>query len=133
MKENPVIGRLLAYVRKNYKEPWDAPFSAPSDAIALRHAENRKWYRLVSSASRRQLGLEGDPDEKLDILNVKLDPAFADVMRQQDGILPGYHMNHSLWTTVLLDGTVPEETIYRLLDMSYQATLPKKKTRKKAH
>ncbi len=127
MTENPVIKRLLLHARKTYRTEADQPFAAPSDALALRHTESRKWFGLVFSASRRQLGLTGDPEELLDILNVKLDPVFAGVIRKQPGILPGYHMNHTLWTTVLLDGSVPDETIYELLDLSYQATAARKK------
>ena len=32
--------------------------------------------------------------------------------------LPGYHMNKQHWFTVPLDGTVPSEELFRLLDES---------------
>lgn len=32
---------------------------------------------------------------------------------------PGYHMNKKHWFTVLLDGSVPDDEICRLLDESY--------------
>ena len=39
-------------------------------------------------------------------------------------------MNKQHWITVLLDGTVPEERVYELLEMSYLATAPKAKKEK---
>ena len=39
-----------------------------------------------------------------------------------EGIIPAYNMNKQNWITVFLDGTVPEERVYDLLDMSYRAT-----------
>jgi predicted DNA-binding protein (MmcQ/YjbR family) len=38
-------------------------------------------------------------------------------------------MNKRHWITVLLDGTVPEEKTFELIDISYQATMSRKKRR----
>ncbi len=91
----------------------------PGYAI-LRHAQNRKWYAAVIDISRARLGLPGE--EIIDILNVKCDPALAASLNTQPGFLPAYHMNKEHWITVLLDGTVPDEEIRTLLDMSYELT-----------
>lgn len=39
-------------------------------------------------------------------------------------------MNKNSWITILLDGTVQEEEIKNLIDLSYQLTQPKKKAKK---
>ena len=36
-------------------------------------------------------------------------------------------MNRENWVSVLLDGTVPEEEIKRLIELSYELTAPKQK------
>lgn len=38
------------------------------------------------------------------------------------GILLGYHMNKDHWLTVLLDGSAADETIKKLLEISYEVT-----------
>ncbi|MCD7760481.1 MAG: MmcQ/YjbR family DNA-binding protein, partial [Clostridiales bacterium] len=43
---------------------------------------------------------------------------------------PGYHMNKSNWVSILLDGTVADDTILDLLDMSVQNTATKRRKRK---
>ena len=44
--------------------------------------------------------------------------------------MPAYHMNKLHWITVLLDGAVPDEKVYDLLEMSYMATASSKKKEK---
>ena len=68
-----------------------------------------------------------DPDEKIDVINLKCDPIAAQSLHTRPGILPAYHMNHTQWITVLLDGTVPPEEIFPLIDMSYELTASKSK------
>ncbi len=34
-------------------------------------------------------------------------------------IIPGYHMNKEHWNTIILDGNLPDELIYKLIDDSY--------------
>lgn len=73
-------------------------------------------------------GTDGfDPDEKVDVINLKCDPIAAQSLHTRPGILPAYHMNHTQWITVLLDGTVPPEEIFPLIDMSYELTASKSK------
>jgi predicted DNA-binding protein (MmcQ/YjbR family) len=79
--------------------------------------------------SPEKLGLPGDEgDSVVTAINLKVDdPIFRDMIIQEDGIMPAYHMNKQHWITVLLDGTVPEDRVYELLEMSYLATAPKAK------
>ena len=74
---------------------------------------------------RDKLGLTGDGT--VDVLNVKCDPLLTGALRREPGILPAYHMNKDKWISVLLDGAVPQEEIFRLIDLSYQLTGPAKR------
>ena len=58
------------------------------------------------------------------------DMYFRDMLIQQEGILPAYHMNKQHWITVLLDGTVPQDKVFDLIDMSFVATASAKKKTK---
>ena len=40
----------------------------------------------------------------------------------QTGFAPAYHMNKKHWLTILLNGSVNDDEIYNLLDMSYEMT-----------
>ena len=40
----------------------------------------------------------------------------------EPGIFPGWHMNKAHWLSVALDGTVEDEKIRFLVDMSHELT-----------
>lgn len=62
------------------------------------------------------------------MVNLKVDDmCFRDMLIQQDGIMPAYYMNKQHWITALLDGTVPEDKVFDLIDMSFMATASAKK------
>lgn len=53
-------------------------------------------------------------------INLKCDPLMAqDLRREYSSIKPGYHMNKTHWNTVVADGTVPEDKLLFLIDLSY--------------
>jgi len=40
-------------------------------------------------------------------------------------IIPGYHMNKSSWNSVILDGSIPQGEIERMMDNSYLLVVSK--------
>ena len=53
-------------------------------------------------------------------LNVKVDPEWRDFWRNTyDAVIAGYHQNKEHWNTIILDGTVPEQEIQRMIAESY--------------
>ncbi len=120
--------RIFAYIKKKYKANPEYPWGEDDGAV-LRHEDNRKWFALVMNIGRDKLGLTGE--ERVDVVNLKIDDmAFKDVLMQDKGIFPAYHMNKEHWITVLLDGTVEEGQIRNLIDLSFTATASKKKKTK---
>lgn len=109
--------RLIAQAENQFHLRSEHPFPTLPESQVLRHPENQKWFALFMRVTRAQLGLTGK--EPVDILNVCCPPLLAGSLRLQPGFLPGYHMNHERWLTVLLDGTVEESTALHLIDVSY--------------
>ena len=53
-------------------------------------------------------------------LNVKVSEAWRDFWRDAyASVLPGWHMNREHWNTILLDGSVPDADIKRMIAESY--------------
>lgn len=86
----------------------------------FRHKENRKWFALVMDLSKKKLGF--DSDEIIDVMNIKCDPVLIGSLIMDNGFFPAYHMNKNYWITVSLDGSVDEEQIKMLIDMSFELT-----------
>lgn len=122
---NSLREEVFEYVKKKYKSEIEYLWSRSPDSAVFRHDDNNKWYGLVMDVPKSKLGLSGD--ERVDVLNVKADDLLHhDMLMQQEGYLPGYHMNRKNWISILLDGTVPIEEICDMIDMSYGATASKK-------
>ncbi len=53
-------------------------------------------------------------------LNIKVDPQWRDFWRNAyDSVTAGYHQNKEHWNTLVLDGTIPDEVIKRMISESY--------------
>lgn len=53
-------------------------------------------------------------------LNVKADPEWRDFWRSTyKSVIPGYHQNKEHWNTIILDGSIPEKDIKRMIAESY--------------
>jgi len=98
------------------EHPW---VKYPNYAV-FRHVGNRKWFALLMDVPKEKLGLSGK--ESVDVLNVKCDPLLIGSLRKEAGFFPAYHMNKASWISIALDGTVSDETIRRLLELSYTLT-----------
>ena len=117
---------VFEFIKKKYKVSPEYPWAKYDSNAVFRHTDNKKWFALVMDVQREKLGLHGE--EYVDVVNLKMDDIFfRDMLLRQNGIFPAYHMNKQHWITVLLDGTVPEEKVFELIDMSFMATASAKK------
>ncbi len=54
-------------------------------------------------------------------VNLKCDPDWSLILREHYGaVKPGYHMNKRHWNTVTLDGSIPEDEVWEMIDHSYR-------------
>ncbi len=122
---------LYKYVEETYHIQPDQPFPKFPSYTAIRHQDNNKWFGLFMDVKRKKQGVDGDPEEYADILNLKCDPDMVMMISGQPGILPSYHMKSGNWITVLLDGSITAKQIVPLLDLSFDLNSSKKKAAKK--
>ena len=53
-------------------------------------------------------------------LNVKVDPQWRDFWRETyKSVIAGYHQNKEHWNTIILDGSIPDKDIKRMIAESY--------------
>lgn len=53
-------------------------------------------------------------------LNVKADPEWRNFWRSTyKSVIPGYHQNKEHWNTIILDGSIPDEDVKRMIAESY--------------
>ena len=117
---------LEQYIQETYVSRIDYPWEKYPNYEVFRHENNKKWFALVMDIPKSRLGVSGN-DSIISVVNVKCDKILISSLWEQDGIFPAYHMSKEHWITVALDGSVPDDTIKMLLDMSFEATKNKKK------
>ena len=116
-------GALDKYIKETYgimaEFPW---LSAPTFAV-YRHKSNNKWFAVILEIPKNKIGIEEDGN--INVVNLKSDPLLIGSLILDKGIHPAYHMNKNHWITVCLDGSVEEEKVKWLLDLSFELTYKK--------
>lgn len=110
------------YIEENYDNSKEYPWNKYPNYTTFKH-NNKKWFALIMDVPFKKLKI--DKDGIVNVINLKSIPEMIGGLRKEQGILPAYHMNKEYWITVLLDGSVPKEKIYDLIDMSYKLTSKK--------
>lgn len=109
---------LFEWAKETYGTEPDYPWNDWN--CVLRHKHNNKWYALIMEIEETKLGINSD--KIVDVLNVKCDPLLIGSLRMKEGFYPAYHMNKDKWISILMDGTVPDNEIMELVELSYSLT-----------
>lgn len=119
-KKSALREDILTFAWQQYGSEAEYLWRTSPDSAILRHGDNRKWYAVFMTVEREKLGLGTGGNTQ--IMNVKCDPVIHAAFLTQKGFLPGYHMHHGHWLSVLLDGSVDKDTIIFLLNSSFDLT-----------
>ena len=111
---------LTTYLTDTYGVSGEHLFAWYPNFLVFRHAENKKWFAVLMDIPRKNLGLTGEGE--ISVVNLKCDTRLIGSFRMEPGVFPGWHMNKVHWLSVALDGTVEDEKIRFLVDMSYALT-----------
>ncbi len=92
---------VLDYIKKKYSVLPEYPWKQYDSNAVFRHTDNKKWFALLMSVQRNKLGFHGD--DFVDVANLKIDDMFfRDMIIQETGIMPAWHMNKMHWIRCLL-------------------------------
>ena len=95
--------------------------------LAKKGAE--KDFKVEWNATRylirgKMFGMQGGDKNNKAIITLKCDPQFGQILREQyQDIIPGYYMNKEHWNSVYLEGSVPNDVLRKMIDMSYELVL----------
>lgn len=105
MTKQEMIAFCLTYPGAYEDYPFDDEWAV------MRHNSNRKAFAFVYERG-------GVP-----CVNLKCDPMHADFLRSVfREVQPAYHMNKVHWNTVLLDGALPEQEVFAMVEHSFRLT-----------
>ena len=88
----------------------DYPFHDPNWCV-IRHRGSRRVFAWIFERGGHIW------------INVKCEPEWRDFWRAAfPAVVPAYHLNKKHWNSVILDGSVPEAEIRRMIGESYDLT-----------
>lgn len=109
--------KIVKYIAEKYKnEPeylWD---KSPNNAV-FREKSTGKWYAALLEVEKSKIGI--NEVGRIEIIDLKATSDKIFSLVDNINYLPGYHMNKKHWFTIKLDGSVPIEIIYSLIDDSF--------------
>lgn len=110
---------IIDWVRNEYGTEPEYLWEDTPEFSVLRNRSG-KWYGLLMKISKRKFGIASD--EMVEAINVKADTMLIDSLVNEPGFYRAYHMNKRYWISILLDGSVSDETIKGLIEESYLKT-----------
>ena len=115
---NTCADNVMEYCLNKYGDSFEYLWDNSPDAAAIRRRDNRKWYGVLMKISSEKLGLL--PSRNINVINLHVDADELSSLIEKDSIFPAYHMNKKHWVTVILDGSMKTEELFRLIDRSYE-------------
>ena len=113
--------RLTAHIESAFGEREDRPFADSPDIGVFRSPRTKKWYGIVMQVKKGVLAGEKDApdaDSPVEVVNLKVPPDDVDALVLENGIYPAYHMNRKNWISILLNDTVDDDELFRLIAQS---------------
>lgn len=120
--------RLAQYIARQFAVRDEYLWSVYSNFGVFRHATSEKWFAIVMNVDKSKLTQAKQPQGKVEVVNLKVESAQLATLLKQNGFYLAYHMNKKSWISILLDGSVPDEQLFALLQASYQLVAGKRKS-----
>ncbi|WP_105648016.1 MmcQ/YjbR family DNA-binding protein [Cronobacter dublinensis] len=83
-------------------------------------SEHRDWQAAQIKVGDVMFAMVHDADQR-PAVSLKMSPELAELLRQEHkDVFPSAQLNKAHWSTVYLDGELPDSQLYYLVDASYQ-------------
>jgi len=83
-----------------------------------------KWEATRYMIGGRMFAMVGGDRQGKPIVSLKLEPMHGEILRREyEDVIPGYYLNKVHWSSVYLDGQVPDNVLKAMLDESYRLVL----------
>ena len=120
--------RITQYIQDTFGTEAEYLWAdSPGNAV-FRHPASKKWYAAMMRVLPEKLGLPSG--EALDIMDIKCDTIMIGSLLSTKGLFPAYHMNKNHWISIILDGSVSDDQIIPLLELSYDSVAPKRRKKR---
>ena len=120
--------RITKAIKEKYGDEPEFEWENFPGYATFRNKDSKKWYGIIMNLDKSKL--DKNSSGEVEIIDIKLDPNEIKYLLKQDGFYPAYHMNKKSWITIILNNTVSDEYIMKLIDKSYSYTVANKNSAK---
>jgi predicted DNA-binding protein (MmcQ/YjbR family) len=107
---------------KTRQEALDYGLSFPDTYLEAPFRE-QNWQLVRVKGSKKAFLWTYEKDGFIN-LNVKVDPDWRDLWRRAyDSVAPAYHQNKEHWNTIILDGSIPDEEVKKMIAIKIPCVL----------
>ncbi len=116
--------RITKAIKEKYGDEPEFEWDKFPGYATFRNKESKKWYGIIMNIDKSKL--DKNSTGEVEIINIKLEPSEIEYLVNQEGFYPAYHMNKKNWITVILNNTLSDEKIMKLIEKSYSYTVVNK-------
>ncbi len=113
--------RITKLIKEQYGDNPEFKWQKFPNYAIFRNKDSKKWYGIIMNLDKGKLDTK-DTGE-IEIINVKLEPNQIKKLLKKKGFYPAYHMNKKNWITIILNDTIEDDYIMKLIEKSYSYTL----------
>ena len=120
----PQSNRITNLVIKKYGNTPEFLWKTTPGSGIFRNPVSKKWYLAILDVDRSKI--QKNKKGIVEAALIKLSPAHVAEIIKEEHFYPGWHMNKKYCITVILDETVDDDKIMKLIEESHEFTVNKK-------
>ena len=114
------------YICKNFQTMYDFIQSYCLSKKAAEEDYQSEWDAIRYMVCGKMFAVIHNDREGVSVISVKNIPEHGVALREKYcEIIPGYHFNKTHWSSVYLNGNLPETVLKQMLDESYELVFNK--------
>ena len=116
--KTPQAQRVSDYILEAYGSAPEYLWPNIPSYAAFRKPGKKKWFAVMGSVPLNKVNRESKSAQPVEVINVKVDQGGIKDFLAQTGIYEAFHMNKKCWVSIILDDTLPDDEIQRMIDDS---------------
>ena len=110
--------------------PWLQDYLISKPGVERDYKLEWGWHRWLVGGKMFAAICQPGPEHAVhagrEMVILKCDPRMAELFRAEySDVVPGFYSDKRTWNTIYLDGTVPEQVLRDMCDMSYDLVFSK--------
>ena len=114
--------RISNYIKKKYNINPEFLWEKFPGYAVYRNKNNNKWFCIIVNIKLSTINKETTSDEEVEVINVKVSETIVDELLSNKGFYEAFHMNKRNWVSIILDDTLVDDDVIKLVDISYENT-----------